>query len=191
MAVTYSEETELVDAPPFDLMIANPQVDTRGGERRSISDYSDAAALVVVFTCNHCPYARHIEDALARTARTYAPKGVQIVAINPNDPAQYPSDSFEAMTRRAEEKGMPYPYLFDETQEVARAYGAVCTPDFFVFDADRKLVYRGRYDETRPGRGEATGRELHAALDELLETGRVTIQQYPSMGCSIKWREEG
>lgn len=190
MAATYSEMIKLgMQAPDFDLPIANPSVDDRPGDRRKLSDYDDAEALVVVFTCNHCPYARHVEPALIETARSYADRGVAFVAINPNDPTQYPDDSFESMAQRAEAKDYSLPYLFDDSQDVTRAYGAACTPDFFVFDRARKLVYRGRYDETRPGKGTPSGNDLHAALDELLENGTVTIEQLPSIGCSIKWKQ--
>lgn len=189
MSVTYSEMIELgMKAPAFDLPIANPEVDDLSDENRRLSDYDGADVLVVVFTCNHCPYARHVETSLIETARSYAPRGVQIVAINANDPSQYPDDSFDAMSQRAAAQGYTFPYLFDEPQDVARAYGAVCTPDFFVFDEERTLAYRGRYDETRPGKGTATGEDLHAALDELLEAGEVTIEQIPSIGCNIKWK---
>lgn len=189
MSVTYSEMLELgIQAPLFDLPAANPDVNHDSGPRRSLDDFAEAEVLVVVFTCNHCPYAKHVENALIRTALTYAERGVAFVAISSNDPDQYGEDSFESMARRAREKSYPFPYLFDEKQEVARAYRAVCTPDFFVFDSDRKLAYRGRFDETRPGRGEATGTDLITGIDELLETGEVTIEQRPSMGCNIKWK---
>ena len=189
MSVTYSEKINLgMEAPDFDLPISNPSVDNLDGDHRALSDYEDKDALIVVFTCNHCPYARHVEDSLIETARDYADRA-QVVAISSNDPAQYPEDSFDSMSQRAAAKGYTFPYLYDATQEVARAYGAVCTPDFFVFGQDRLLVYRGRYDGTRPGKGTATGAELHAALDELLETGDVTADQLPSVGCNIKWKK--
>lgn len=189
MARTYSKMMELGrPAPPFLLPVANPEVDDRGEHERSIEDYADAAVLTVVFTCNHCPYARHVEDTLIEIAREYAETGVAFVAINSNDPDLYPDDSFEKMATRAREKNYPYPYLFDGTQEVAKSYGAVCTPDVFVFDRDRRLAYRGRVDESRPGMGESTGWDLRNALRELLESGTVTIEQYPSIGCNIKWR---
>ena len=189
MSVTYSEMLDLgIQAPSFDLPAANPEVNHDAGRRRRLDDFAEAKVLVVVFTCNHCPYAKHVESALLGTALTYAEKGVAFVAISSNDPDQYSEDSFDSMARRAREKGYPFPYLFDEEQKVAQAYRAVCTPDFFVFDSDRKLVYRGRFDETRPGRGEATGRDLTTAIDQLLATGEVTIAQRPSMGCNIKWK---
>ncbi len=177
-----------VDAPSFDLPAVNPDVDGHGGTQRSLDDFAGADVLVVVFTCNHCPYAKHVEDPLIRIASNYAEKGVAFVAISSNDPSQYPDDSFDSMRRRAREKDYSFPYLFDETQETARAYGAVCTPDFFVFDADRKLAYRGRFDDTNPSRGTATGSDLTTAIDQLLEKGEVTIEQRPSMGCNIKWK---
>lgn len=190
MALTYSQEIALgTEAPPFDLPVVNPEADGREKSTRSLEDFAEARAFVVVFTCNHCPYAQHIEDALVEVARAYQPKGVCFVAISANDPAQYPEDAPEEMARRARAKGYPFPYLFDETQEVARAYGALCTPDLYVFDAHRRLVYHGRFDDTRPGQGHrATGSDLRRALDELLRTGRVTGPQYPSMGCNIKWK---
>jgi peroxiredoxin len=188
MAATYSEMIELgTKAPPFELPAANAGI-AGGDDTRRLEDFHDAAVLVVVFTCNHCPYARHVEDGLIETATAYESRSVRFVAISSNDPHQYPDDAFDAMAQRADAKGYPFPYLFDETQEVARSYGAACTPDIFVFDRDRKLVYRGRFDETRPGQGHPTGRDLRAALDELLELGRVSIEQHPSIGCNIKWK---
>ena len=188
MAVTYSQMIELgMEAPAFDLPAANPDVDDAGDATRSLGDYDEAEALVVVFTCNHCPYAKHVEEALIAMADAYAERGVQFIAICSNDAERYPSDSFESMARRAQARDYSFPYLRDDTQEVARAYGAVCTPDFFVFDEDRRLVYRGRFDETRPNQGEAHGSDLRAALDQLLDEGEVTADQHPSMGCNIKW----
>ncbi len=189
MAVTYSQMTELgAEAPPFDLPAANPQVDDIARATRRLDDYADAEALVVVFTCNHCPYVLHVEDALLEVARAYQARGVPFVGICANDAEHYPDDSFENMARRAQQKRYPFPYLHDESQEVARAYGAECTPDFFVYDHARRLVYRGRFDETRPGQGTPMGRDLRLALDQLLDTGAVTMEQYPSMGCNVKWR---
>lgn len=189
MAVTESQMTELGrSAPDFTLPTTNPSADDLEGGMRCLSDYGDAEALVVVFMCNHCPYVKHVEDALLETARAYQRRGVQFLGICSNDPEQYPDDSFERMAERAREKNYPFPYLHDESQEVARAYKATCTPDFFVYDADRTLVYRGRFDETRPNQGEATGRDLRQALDELLEGGEVRLDQKPSMGCNIKWK---
>ena len=189
MAVTYSQMTELgAEARPFDLPVANPQVDDIARTTRRLDDYADAEALVVVFMCNHCPYVVHVEDALVDVARTYQGRGVPFVGISANDAQQYPADSFENMALRAEQKRYPFPYLYDESQEVARAYGAECTPDFFVYDRAHRLVYRGRFDETRPGQGVATGRDLRQALDQLLDTGDVAMEQYPAMGCNVKWK---
>ncbi len=191
MAVTESTMLELGHAAPdFSLPAANPAVDEHGEERRSLADYEDAEALVVVFMCNHCPYVKHIEDALLEVARAYQERGVQFIGISANDAERYPDDSFESMAERAEEKNYPFPYLYDESQEVATAYRAACTPDFYVFDADRALVYRGRFDETRPDGADAHGGDLKHALDELLEAGEVTMEQRPSMGCNIKWKPE-
>ncbi|NBC17155.1 MAG: redoxin domain-containing protein [Bacteroidetes bacterium] len=189
MAVTHSKMIELgMKAPPFDLPTANPGVDEVEGETRALADYAEAEAAVVVFTCNHCPYAKHVEDALVDMASHYQARGVQFIAINANDPEQYPEDAFDKMAERAKAKQFPFPYLFDASQDVAKAYGALCTPDFFVFDDDRTLAYRGRFDETRPNQGEAHGGDLSAALDELLQQGEVTSEQHPSMGCNIKWK---
>ncbi|MEP0546253.1 MAG: thioredoxin family protein [Rhodothermales bacterium] len=174
-------------APDFALPIANPEVDDRGGPTRQLGDYAEAEALVVVFMCNHCPYVHAVEDRLTALAREVAPR-VQVVGICSNDAERYPADSFEAMAERARAKAYPFPYLHDESQTAARAYGAVCTPDFFVYDADRRLAYRGRLDDGRPGQP-ATRPDLRRALDELLETGAVTAEQVPSMGCSIKWKD--
>jgi peroxiredoxin len=190
MAVTESTMMELGrTAPSFELPAANPGVDDHGGDTRSLDDYDDAEALVVVFMCNHCPYVKHVEDELLNVAREYQEEGVQFVGICSNDAENYPDDSFDSMAERAEAKDYPFPYLQDESQEVARAYEAACTPDFYVFDADRRLAYRGRFDETRPDGGEPHGGDLRQALDELLEEGEVTMEQKPSMGCNIKWKE--
>jgi peroxiredoxin len=168
-------------APPFAL----PGVD---GETRSLDSFSDAELLVVVFTCNHCPYAIASEDRLIELQRDYADKGVQVVAINPNDAVNYPDDSFDNMKVRAVEKGFNFPYLYDESQEVARAYDAACTPDIFVFDADRKLLYNGRIDDNWKEPDKVTRNELREVLDAALEGKSVDFEHTPSMGCSIKWK---
>ena len=189
MALTYSQEVELgSQAPAFSLPAANPSVDPYAGDTRSLADYEDAEVLVVVFTCNHCPYAKHVEDVLLQLARAYREQGVQFVGISSNDADQYPEDSFEKMAERSRKKDYPFPYLYDATQEVAKAYGALCTPDVFVYDRDRRLVYHGRVDESRPGQGMATGQDLRRALDDVLSKGEVTFEQRPSMGCNIKWK---
>lgn len=176
------------EAPDFNLPAAIPEAPGRTDAFYQLADFDAADVLVVVFTCNHCPYAVHVEDALIHTARAYGERGVAVVAISSNDPDAYPADSFENMAFRAAEKGFPFPYLFDASQDVASAYGAVCTPDFFVYDRDRKLAYRGRYDATRPGQGTPTGEDLHRALDALLAGEPVPENQAPSMGCNIKWK---
>lgn len=182
--------TELgTSAPDFDLPAANPDVDDRGtaGNRR-LADYQEADVFVVAFICNHCPYVQHIEDELLQLARDYASRGVQFVGICSNNTETHPADSFERMAERAQAKEYPFPYLRDDSQEVARAYGAACTPDFFVYDEERRLVYRGRMDESRPNQKPATGADLRRVLDELLEQGKVTGAQHPSIGCNIKWK---
>ena len=191
MARTYSVMEALgTRAPAFDLPIANPQVDNLARETRALSDFDEARYLVVVFMCNHCPYVIHVEDVLIETARAYWEKGVQFVGISANDAVAYPADSFEAMAERAVDKAYPFPYLYDASQEVAKAYGAVCTPDLYIYDPDRKLVYHGRIDETRPRMGMmADGSDLRRALDDLLNTGTVSFEQVPSMGCNIKWKD--
>ncbi len=189
MARTHSRMVDLdTAAPDFRLRSCNPEVDGFEGPYRSLDDFAGAAVVVVMFICNHCPFVKHLKSALVQIAKDYEASGVQFVAINSNDATGYPEDSFEAMRSDALHFGYPFPYLYDESQEVAVAFGAECTPDFFVFDSDRRLVYRGRFDSSRPGHGEADGRDLRAALDELIASGTVTVEQYPSMGCNIKWR---
>jgi len=197
MALTESQMTALGDAAPaFDLPAANPGVaenpgmSGQPGQTRALSDFDEAEVLVVVFTCNHCPYAQHVEPALIELAAEYQERDVAFVAISANDPQSHPEDSFENMAARAEDKGYPFPYLYDESQEVARAYEAACTPDFFVYGPERRLAYRGRFDATRPNKGTPTGEDLRAALDELLDTGEVTGEQHPAVGCNIKWRAD-
>lgn len=189
MARTNSAMADLgTPAPAFRLQCCNPDVDGLEGDIRRLEDFSGARVLVVMFICNHCPYVKHVQSELVRIAADFRASGVEFVAINSNDAEAYPDDSFDAMQRDAQRLGYSFPYLFDETQEVARAYGAECTPDFFVYDQERKLVYRGRLDSTRPGQGESDGRDLRAALKELLTEGTVSVEQYPSIGCNIKWK---
>lgn len=145
--------------------------------------------LVVMFLCRHCPYVVHVQEELASLAREYLDDGrVSFVGISSNDPSSHPDDAPDHLAEQKREVGFAFPYLFDESQEVARAYGAACTPDFFVFDRERRLAYRGRMDETRPGGDPPTGADLRAAIDALLAGGRPSDDQWPSMGCSIKWR---
>ena len=168
-------------APPFSLL----NVD---GETRDLASFADAELLVVVFTCNHCPYAVASEDRMIELQRDYADRGVQLVAINPNDDVNYPDDSFEKMKVRAADKGFNFPYLRDDTQEVARAYDAACTPDIFVFDRDRKLLYNGRIDDNWQHPEAVTRRDLRAVLDAALAGSTVDFEHVPSRGCSIKWK---
>lgn len=170
------------EAPYFSLA----EVET--GEKVSLDDVAGDAPFVVAFLCRHCPYVKHVQDALAALAREYAARGVGFVGISSNDPADYPDDAPDSLAEQKRQVGFPFPYLFDETQDIARAYRAACTPDFFVFDAERRLAYRGRMDASRPGQGEPTGEELRAVLDALLDGRAVSEDQWPSMGCSIKWR---
>jgi peroxiredoxin len=169
-------------APDFDL----PNVDGR------MVDYAAAAGpqgTVVMFICNHCPFVKHVADELARLGREFIPRGVGFVAISSNDVASHPADSPEQMVREAEDRGYPFPYLYDDTQEVAKAYHAACTPDFYVFDAGRKLVYRGQLDPSRPGSDvPVTGSDLRAAVDALLAGRPPLTEQIPSLGCNIKWK---
>ena len=156
----------------------------------SLADFTDSKALLVIFMCNHCPYVIHIADDLARLAAEYQQQGVAVVGINSNDTAKYPADSPEQMVHEAEERGYTFAYLFDETQEVAKAYSAACTPDFFLFDENRKLVYRGQMDSSRPDSGiPVTGEDLTAALDAVLNNQPISDQQTPSLGCNIKWKQ--
>ena len=155
----------------------------------SLEDFKGSKALLVVFMCNHCPYVVHVKEGLAALGRDYMPKGVAMVGINPNDVEAYPQDRPEKMKEDKEKYGYPFPYLFDETQETAKAYKAACTPDFFLFDGDFKLVYRGQMDSSRPGSDvPVTGKDIRAAMDALLEGRPVPSEQRPSAGCNIKWK---
>ena len=183
MALTPSTMLPLgTSAPEFRL----PDTD---GKLVSLDDFRDSPALLVGFICNHCPYVKHIRHELAKLAREYQQKGVAVVGINSNDAVHYPDDSPEMMVREKAEVGYTFPYLYDESQAAARAYRAACTPDFYVFDRDRKLVYRGQLDGSRPGNPvPVTGKDLRAALDAVLAGRPVGDDQRPSMGCNIKWR---
>lgn len=156
---------------------------------RSLDDLISSKGTVIIFMCNHCPYVKHILPALLAVARDYIPKGIAFVGINSNDPVAYPEDSPDEMKRLAEAMDFPFPYLFDETQEVARQYSATCTPDLFVFDSERRLVYHGQFDASRPSNDiPPTGADLRNALDALLAGRPIPPEQSPSVGCSIKWR---
>jgi peroxiredoxin len=169
-------------APDFNLL------DT-GGRTVSPASFKDAPALLVIFMCNHCPYVIHIRAGLAQLARDYSPRGVAIVGINSNDVANYPADSPAKMKDEVKTAGYIFPYLYDETQAVAKAYRAACTPDIYLFDKNRKLVYRGQFDDSRPGNGiPVTGKDLRAALDAALAGKPISPNQKASMGCNIKWK---
>lgn len=158
------------------------------GAEWSLANFDGASALVVIFTCNHCPYAVAAETRLVALQAEFAERGVRFVAINPNDPERYPDDDFAGMQRRAAERGFNFPYLQDLSQEVARAYDAVCTPDLFLFDASRRLVYNGRIDDNWQTPEAVTREDLRAALEAVLAERPLDFEVQPSMGCSIKWR---
>ncbi len=160
------------------------------GRMVSPADFKDSKALLVMFICNHCPYVQHVKAEIGRIAAQYQPKGVAIVAINSNDVTAYPDDSPENMKRLAESEGWTFPFLFDESQEVAKAFRAACTPEFYLFGPDRRLAYRGQLDDSRPKNNvPVTGRDLRAALDAVLSGRPVSEEQVPSVGCNIKWRK--
>lgn len=159
------------------------------GEIVSLADFKDREALLVAFICNHCPFVKMLKAHFADFARGYIEKGVGVVAINSNDTVQYPDDSFDRMKVDAKEFNYPFPYLLDEDQSVAKAYRAACTPDWFLFDKDLNLIYRGQYDDARPGNGGGvTGRDLAAAIDAVLAGEPVADDQTPAAGCNIKWK---
>ena len=160
-----------------------------GGKHFSLSDFKSSAALVVVFMCSHCPYVKHIRHGLAQLARDLQQAGVAVVGINANDVTNYPQDSPENMRREIEEAGYTFPYLVDESQETAKSYKAACTPDFYLFDQHRKLVYRGQMDDSRPGNGlPVTGRDIRDAVECILHQRPVNPRQKASIGCNIKWK---
>ncbi len=174
------------DQPALDFAL--PGVD---GRTWTLAECKGDKGLLVMFICNHCPYVKAIRDRLVRDARALQALGVNCVAIMSNDPTEYPEDSFENMRKVAEAFGFPFPYLLDETQAVAKAYGAVCTPDFFGYNADLGLQYRGRLDESRKeAAAPDVRRDLFEAMKQVAETGRGPLEQIPSMGCSIKWKED-
>ncbi|MDZ4851650.1 MAG: thioredoxin family protein [Pirellulaceae bacterium] len=171
-------------APDFSLLDIN-------GQSISLDTFKGKKGLVVVFMCNHCPYVKHVAPELVRVAHDYLAKGIAFVGINSNDNIAYPDDGPEAMKEEAKKQGYPFPYLFDADQSVAKVYRAACTPDFFVFDADHRLVYRGQMDDSRPKTDRPlTGLDLRQALDCLLSGAPITDSQKPSIGCNIKWRSD-
>jgi peroxiredoxin len=159
------------------------------GRTVSLADFKGAPALLVMFICNHCPFVKHLAGSLAQFAHEYMQKKVAVVGISSNDVANYPADSPEQMVHEAEDQGYTFPYLYDETQEVAKAYRAACTPDFFLFDRDQRLVYRGQFDSSRPDNGvPITAADLRAAIDAVLAGQQPNEKQLPSIGCNIKWK---
>ena len=183
MALTLSNMMELgTKTPNFELL------DTVSGKTVSLADMKSEVATVVIFTCNHCPYVKHINAKLVQMANKYQSKGVKFVAISSNDVETHPQDGPDEMKKVAEKQAYPYPYpyLYDETQAVAKAYQAECTPDLFVFNADLKCVYRSQIDNSRPNKGEATGKDLSVVLDALTTSNKVGTEQKPSMRCNIK-----
>lgn len=172
-------------APDFSL------IDTVSDKTLSVNDLFSDKATVVMFICNHCPYVIHVQDELVRLSNDYEPKGAKFVAISSNDVEKYPQDGPEAMKVFAKKSGFTFPYLYDKTQEVARAYDAACTPEFYIFDGEKKLRYRGRLDESRPrveNPKPVTGKDLREALDAILANQMLSEIQFPSMGCNIKWK---
>jgi peroxiredoxin len=183
MAATESTMLPLgTTAPDFLLQ------DVSTGAQVSLNSVGEGNALLVIFLCAHCPYVLHVAPEIVRLARDYADKPLKIIGITSNDVVQYPQDAPEPTALFAKQFGLPFPILFDESQSVAHAYSAACTPDFFLFDAHLKLFYRGQMDGSRPGRGEPTGAELRAAVDALLRGQASPEQQHPSIGCNIKWK---
>jgi len=184
MAATESNMMPLgTKAPYFNLP------DTISGEQKSLPELKSDKATVVMFICNHCPYVKHVQQGLVQLAKDYIPRGISFIAISSNDVENYPEDSPERMKQVAKQLGYPFPYLYDESQDVARAYGAACTPDFYIFDKDLKCVYRGQMDDSRPGNDvPVTGKDIRAALDAILAGKPVDQNQKPSIGCNIKWK---
>ena len=184
MAVTPSTMLALgTRAPDFSLP------DVSSGKTISLPDFDNKKALLVMFICRHCPYVQHVKKEIAAIAKDYADKNLGIVAISSNDTDVYPEDAPESLAVMTKEEGFNFPYLFDETQEVAKSYNAVCTPDIFLFDKERKLAYRGQLDDSRPGNNAPlTGKDLRSAIDAVLSDKMVAQNQNPSTGCSIKWK---
>lgn len=163
--------------------------DTASGRTVMLGEFADSPALLVAFLCNHCPYVKHVLDGFVAFAREYGPRGLAVVAISANDAETYPDDAPPEMAKLARARQFPFPYLYDESQAIAVAYGAVCTPDFFLFDRARQLAYRGQFDSSRPRSATAvTGADLRAAADAVLQGRAPSTEQLASVGCSIKWR---
>lgn len=184
MALTASTMLPLgTKAPDFQLP------DVTSGEKVSLSTFAGKKALLVIFLCKHCPFVKHIKDELTQLGKDYVKRDVGIVGISSNDVKNYPDDSPEQLKAMVTELGLPFPICYDESQETAKAYTAACTPDFFLFDANQQLVYRGQLDDSRPSNGKpVTGKDLRAALDAVLADQAVNPEQKPSIGCNIKWK---
>jgi peroxiredoxin len=164
--------------------------DTVSGKIFSLNDLKSDKATLVMFICNHCKYVKHIHSELVKISNEFGVKGLSVIAISSNDVVNYPEDAPDLMKEQAIHSGYTFPYLYDETQEVAKAYDAACTPDFFMFDGSLKLVYRGQFDDSRPSNGlPVTGKDLRAAIEAALAGKAVNPQQTPSIGCNIKWKE--
>ncbi len=184
MALTPSNMMPLgTQAPDFSLP------DTISNKTVTLSQAKSNLATVIMFICNHCPFVKHVQAELIKLAQDYQAKGIVFIAISSNDAEEYPEDAPEKMQQRAKQLGYPFPYIYDETQEVAKAYQAVCTPDFYIFDRDLKCAYRGQLDDSRPGNNlPVTGKDIRMALDNLLANKPVAQIQKPSQGCNIKWK---
>ena len=173
-------------APNFSL------TDTVSGNVLDLQDIKGAQGTIIMFICNHCPFVKHVNQGMVQMANDYQAKGIGFIAISSNDVENYPDDSPDLMKVNAIEEGYSFPYLYDESQEVAQAYDAACTPDFYLFDSNLSLVYRGQMDDSRPGNGiPVTGEDLQAAMDSLLAGTAISAEQKPSIGCNIKWKPEG
>ncbi len=171
-------------APHFELL------DTTSDQQKSLQNIKGTKGTVIMFICNHCPFVRHLNAEIVQTAMEYQPKDISFIAISSNDVENYPQDAPHSMKLISREQKYSFPYLYDESQEVAKAYDAACTPDFYLFDADLKLVYRGQFDNSRPGNGiPVTGADLKTAMDALLSGNGINKIQKPSMGCNIKWKK--
>jgi peroxiredoxin len=171
-------------APDFNL------IDTVSGTRKSLSELKSASATVIMFICNHCPFVKHIRNELIKLANDYIPQGISFIAISANDASEYPEDAPDKMKTVAEKFRYPFPYLYDESQKTAKNYNAACTPDFYIFDRELSCVYRGQFDSSRPESGiPVTGEDMRSALNDILAEQPVHIQQKPSLGCNIKWKQ--
>src|ERR1051326_363655 len=184
MALTPSTMISLgTKAPEFTLP------DTVSGKNLSLQNLKSEKGTLIMFICNHCPFVKHVNTELVKLASDYIPKGISFIAISSNDVSTHPDDSPDKMKQVAKELGYPFPYLYDESQNVARTYDAACTPDFFIYDKNLKLVYRGQLDDSRPSNGiPATGKDIRSALDNLLAGKEISSEQKPSIGCNIKWK---